>query len=450
MKLSKKSVLRLLIAVVVVTLLITYVLPWATSMQAGAAEASLSIAFEGAGNGLDPQGNRFNINEVKSEAVLKAAIEASGLENQLTAEELQKRIYILPYAQEDTLKELLTLTTINGKTQDIREQIVYPTTFQIGLQDTGFPSVISDQKLLTHILQAYTDYLESKYLADTAGEPAYSKEEILAMDYPEMVKVVNQGAESLLRYIGTYTGNEPQFVSGKSGLSFGDIYQKALILQNTDIATMRSLVSFYRLTEDAQTRILYEETMLKRAGVVAGKLQGAEYTVSDIIQIYDNNSNFVFASGDNSTVNLAPVENQFYSDLMDTLVGKQTSFIDAKYNQQDILDAIDKLQNSVLTGEAYQQQCDTIRKDAGKALDQIEALRKQTMTMAREYYDENVGSKILVSNTSYHFYSLGNPLINFFVLAGLTALAIVLFTKLKKSRYFFYLEMVRNRFRRQQ
>ena len=446
MKLGKKKFRKILIAVILVTLIITYGLPWAATLYFGNTEVTLSIAFEGAGQGLDPQGNRFDINEIKSDEILSAAIEDCGMTDKLTADELKKEIYILPVAGKDTLKQLLTLTTINGKTQDIKENIVYPTSFLIGLKDMGLPSYFADRKLMKSILQEYSKHLEAKYLADTGGEPAYSKGEILKMDYPEMMKVINQSADSLLRYIGSYSANEPQFVSQKSGLSFGDVYEQALLLQNTDITNMRSLVNYYRLTEDTAGRILYEQTMLKRAVVVANKLQGAEYTAADILQIYDNNSNYIFASQDAGSMNVTPVENQFYSDLMDALVEKQTSYINAKYNQQDIINAINKLQTGTLTGDAYFQISDKIKADAGKTLDRIEELRKLTMTMAKEFYGEQVAGKISISGTSYHLHSMGNPLTNFIILAGLTALVMALYFEIKRSDYAAYLESAESLF----
>ena len=208
--------IRFLAGLLVIVLVLTGLLPWALSMQAGNTTTTIAISFEGAGNGLDPQGNRFDINEIKKDEIMTKAIKAAGMEGKVTAKELESRLYILPQAQRDTLKDLLTLSTISGKTENIREQMVYPTTFTIGLADTGLPSCFSDRKLLKEITKTYKAYLRSRYLGQTVSEPAYTKKEILALDYPEMMKVLAQNADSLGRYIAIFQSSEPQFVSKKN------------------------------------------------------------------------------------------------------------------------------------------------------------------------------------------------------------------------------------------
>jgi hypothetical protein len=448
MKKSKSKLKKSLFCILIIALLYTYGWPWAATLQIGSTQADVTIAFEGAGKGLDPQGNRFDINEIKSDTVLAKAIEESGLEDSLTADGLKRRLFILPQAEKDTLRELLTLTTINGKTQDIKERMIYPTSYIIGLKDMGVPSYFSDKKLLDNILKAYTAQLKSKYLSDTFSEPAYTQDEILRMDYPEMMMVLNQEAESLLLYIDSYASGEPQFTSEKTGLSFSDVYQQAALLKSTDIGNMRSLVDYYELTEDAQNRILYEETMLKRAEVISNKLQGAQLTAADILQVYDNSSNYIFASGGAGSANLEPVENQFYADLMNALVDKQTSFIKAKYSQQDIQNAIAKLQAGSITGEAYINLTAEIKSGTQKAMDRIEALKGQTREMAEEFYDSNVGNKIYTSSISYGIRSNGNILINFAALAVLCIVISWLYYDIKHSSYNGYLEIVKRRFRR--
>ena len=450
MRIKKDKLVKPLIIILVIAILFTYVWPWASTLQIGSTSANLTVAFEGAGKGLDPQGNRFDVNGVKSDEVLEKAIQESGLEKTVTVDELKRRVYILPSAESDTLKELLTLTTISGKTEDIKERMVYPTSFTVGLKDMGLPAPLNDRKLLTNILKAYESQLRARYLSDTLSEPAYTPEEILQMDYPEMMKVLNQEADSLLLYINSYASNERQFVSKKTGLSFSDVYEQATLLKNTDIGTMKSLVDYYELTLDPPSRILYEDTMLRRAGVVANKLLGAQYTSADILQIYNNSSNYIFASGDTGSVNLAPAENQFYGDLVDALVNKQQAYIGAKYDQQDIQKAIAKLQVQAvsLTGDAYINLTGEIKTGAQKALTRIDELKKQTRDMAQEYYETSIGNKIYVSGTAYDLNSNGNIVINFIVLAALYILIGIAYRDLKRSDYFRYVEMVVQPFRR--
>jgi hypothetical protein len=442
MRTSKRRTRRWLFLILIIAILFTYGWPWAVSRQVGSTNADITIAFKGAGSGLDPQGNRFNINELKNDDILKKAIDDSGLTETLTVDELKRRLFILPQAELDTLKELLTLTSINGKTQDIKERIIYPTTFTVGIKDMDLPSLPADKALLNGILKAYDEHLKARYLSDLLSEPAYSQEEILKMDYPEMMMVLNQEAESLLLYIDSYAANEPQFVSGTTGLSFADVYQQAVLLKDTDIGTMRSLVNYYELTDDTPGRILYEQAMLKRAGVVASKLEGAQYFTYDILQIYDNNSNYIFPPGGSGSVSLEPVENRFYGELVSTLVDKQAAYINAKYDQQDILDAIAKLQAGSISGDAWLQLTEEIKSGTVDALERIAELSRQTSAMAEEVYEGSIRNKIYIGPAKYSLNSNGNIIINFAVLAALYFLVRWFWQDLKRSGYSKYFSLL--------
>ncbi len=447
LKLEKRQIRRILLILLALVLCVCYLLPWAKTLQVGSATTSLSITFEGAGNGLDPQGNLFDINEIKNKKIIEDAIKTAGLKGKVTTEDIQKQLYVLPQAQADTLKQLLTLTSINGKTQDIGEQMVYPTTFVIGLKDNGIPSYFTERKLLKAITLSYKDYLKSRYLGDVISEPAYTKAEILDLDYPEMMKVLMQEAESLERYIGVYATNEPEFVSEKTGLSFADLSEKAEVLKTTDIGNLRSIVSHYCLTKDPENRTKYEQTLLKRAGVVAAKYGGSKMTAAEVVAMYDNNSNFVFASGDTGAVDLAPLENQFFSDLMNALVSKQTAYIAAKYDEQDIALAIEKLGVIETTTSEYQRTTKVILSGTKEALSEIEALKKTARTMAEEYYLSNIGSKINVGGISYQLNSYGNPVLLYFALLAIILLGRMIVLHLYDSEYGVYLKRFDKLFR---
>jgi len=422
LKIKKGKIVGWLLLPLLIVVCLIYVLPWSQTFQAGRATTSLSIAFEGAGNGLDPQGNRFDINEIKNPEIIEKAIKAAGLEDKTTIDEVKTQIYVLPRVQADTLRELLTLTTIDGKTQKIGEQLVYPTTFTIGLKDSGFPSVFSQKKLLKEITNAYQDHLKSKYLSDTAAEPAYTREEILNLDYPEMVKVLEQEADSLVRYIDVYAKADPRFVSEKSGLSFGDLAEKAQLIKKNDVGNLKSLVGYYSLTKEPENRSNYEQTLLRRAGVVAAKLEGAKATASDIVAIYDNNSNYVFASQDTGSVDVTPTENEFFSNLMQALVDKQTAYIGAKYDEQDIARAIEKLQLLQISPEQYEKTAKRVNSGVKDTLVSIDELKESAKGMAHENYEENIGNKINVGSVSYIFNSYGNPVILYLLLLGMLLL----------------------------
>lgn len=434
---------KALVLLLVFSLILTYGLPWLLSGQAGTAKARIVLTFEGIGQGLDPNGNRFDINEVKEKEVLADALKEAGLEDQITVKELRSRITITPVVSDRALSQLTAITSVTGKTEDVTEKMIHPNEYLIGIKDTGAPSCFSSQTLLKQVMKSYQHHIKTAYIQNLSTEPVYSKEEIASLDYPEMVRVVEQEAAAMVRYAGIFAQNHPDFVSEKDGLSFQDLYQQAQTISSADVGNLKSIADYYGLTKNESNRMNYQETMLKRAQLVLSKANGREFTVSDIIALYDNHSNYVFVSGELPQLDMDEQKNEFYDNLMGQLVASKNSSIDAKYEVDEIQRAIGKLQHPVLGPEEYTSRTQELSDGVNTVYERIDKVNEQIQALAAENYDLEIGSKISVKILRYDFNSWGNFVLNFLILAAILAVCSLIGEQIgrrtgekKLSRYF--------------
>ena len=107
--------------------------------------ASLILRYEKAYEGLNPNGSRFNINEIMSEEVLSKAIEMAGLNGKLSVEELQNSITLGASGSQDPVHKYIA------------------TEYTIWLSNRYLPQKISARSMLGIVMACYKTYFLSHY-----------------------------------------------------------------------------------------------------------------------------------------------------------------------------------------------------------------------------------------------------------------------------------------------
>src|SRR5665648_104603 len=432
---NKKSWIKLLVIVLILTLAITYAAPWIVTEHTGTSSSNINLAFEGIGRGMDSKGNSFNINEIKSKEVLTEALKNAEMSDDFTIDQFRKLITIKPIVGREALNKLTYITAVTGKTEDVGEKVSYPSQFVIGVKDVGIPSYKSTQKLEKSLTKAYFNYLESKYLVNETSEPAYSEKELMELDYPEMMVDLNQQADALVRYSEGFVKSSPEFASEKTGITFADLNAKALVIRDTDVRNTTAVVNYYILTKDLKNRFIYEEVRLKRANLILSKAQGKDISTSQILNIYDNSDNFMFASGGIDTIGLEPSENKYYDELMSRYITSKNSTIEASYNVSDIQKNISKLNSPGLTPDEYATRVDQTVESAKSSYSDIDIIKKQIKELAKENYETNIASKMGTTKANYQINTWGGFIINFIILGVLAVLIGLGYTWIKKNGY---------------
>ncbi|QHI71305.1 hypothetical protein [Aminipila terrae] len=312
------------------------------------------------------------------------------------------------------------MTTRVDKTESVAEKQVNTGDYKITVKEIGMlPNPFVNLKLSKAVMNEYKDYLKASYLKDSTVSSAYKKEDIFSLDYQEMMLVMEQDADALVRYIGTFEKNSPEFVSQKTGLTFADLRSQAEIVRDKDIGSTSDIVDYYVLSKSTN-RAAYENVKLKRANLTLNKNQGIENGMDYILKAYNNTSNYIIPSEEAG--NLADSqENEFYGSLMDQLVSSKNAAISSKYDVTKIEQHLNKLSHPNNAAN-IQNMTKSVEKDAKAAYERMERLRKQVKILAEENYDLNIGSKIGISKSSYKVNMWGHIFVNFVMMLALLSI----------------------------
>lgn len=417
---NKKQLVKHGIILLVIALLITYVIPFALSGQVGTSSRVITFSFEGIGQGKDPKGNYFDINVLKSNKVLKAAIKKSGLEDKMTVKELRNLIAIVPHVSDKALSDLTSFSPVGGtsSTQDIAQRSVHPSQYTIELKDRGIPSAFRDRKLLANVIEAYTEFLENSYLQDATDVQAYTKKEIMALDYLDMIDVLEQQTESLGQFVNNLAKTSSKFVDEKSGMSFADVSEQIDTLRNVDLGSVSGMVKYYQLTNNVADRTKYENSRLRRTSFQIERRWAKQITRQNMTEMYDNTQNDVYLMWNGELTGQTSGEGSddvFYSNLVSQLINSKSDTVAIQNQKAEIEKAIATLGNSGLTQQEYAAKLKEADVELEAVIDKLDALRSQAKTLAKANYDQNIASKIATKRVSYDLNG-GSLLVNLVIL----------------------------------
>lgn len=426
---KKRSLKQLLIGlaamVVVLALVLTYPLTWLTKRGLGEAQATIVITAKGIGHGLDPKGDPFEIDEIKDSVILQEAIWDMEMSNTLNVEDVARRISIRPIVSGDVLSRLTTPPEAGSL--EVQDRTIYPNQFVVSLSDEGMPSLTETKALLDAVMEAYRSHLELEYVGEEV-EPGYSQDSLMLLDYPEILMALGQQADSLVRRVEGYSAVMSEFTSYE-GVTFGDILARCRLLRNTQITDMQSLVRYFCLTKDKSERITYERMALERSSVTLNAAQGAAEGIADMVRIYDNSTNYVVPSSETiGSMATGGNDGAFYSELTTQLIDAKQHTIDAKYNREQILKMIEKIEgDEMLSSTEKAAMTAAIDQSVLDTLTLMQSLRAQIDRMSKEYYDTHVTGEIKISSASYRIYTEGSLITNIIAILVLVGICLILY-----------------------
>ncbi len=165
--------------------------------------AGITLNYNLASQGLNPNGTRFNQTDILSSHVLERAIEKGALEG-ITAADLKNAIQVWPAVQGDSWSKN-----------------AYFISTQFVLQYNANKKTASEdgEKLLSLVTQAYKEWFIKEYSANT-DILALDFSQAESQDYLDSCSYLNKIAESIGEYMKNMSGEEPAFRSSVNGETF--------------------------------------------------------------------------------------------------------------------------------------------------------------------------------------------------------------------------------------
>lgn len=187
---------------------------------------NLSFNYSEASNGLNPNNTRFNSYEILSSEVLERAIELSGLDGSISADELSSHVNASPVDTGNASGDNNYISTtyslsINTKNLDVKNRTA--------------------KSILENIGNAYKEY----FLENNGDNQEILKNKLEKNDEIEPYLRLNEiklRANQLKRYLDSRMSQSRAFIDEKSSMSFDELEKRLKNITDYDIPNVSSFI----------------------------------------------------------------------------------------------------------------------------------------------------------------------------------------------------------------
>ncbi len=272
-----------------------------TNPQRTYASASVQFSFDGAAEGLAPNGYSFDISAVSSDVVLEKALDDAGMADRYTAEIVSGQIETSGIYPEDIVRQMMNYESLLdfSANRTLTLSDYHPTLYTVKLYN-GFDSKISKgdlEKLLHAIMDSYKAYFSEVY---AAGKNSVTIAYNLAdYDYPQQLTILTTTMEDAIAYADEMYEKEPAL--RLNGQGFNDISVRLHSLIDTDISKLSADITMNALTKNTSRLITQYDYEIRSLTNQLNKKNDQLAQLDALVASYDKNEIIYLSTADSLT-----------------------------------------------------------------------------------------------------------------------------------------------------
>ncbi len=265
------------------------------------ASASVQFSFDGAAEGLAPNGYSFDISAVSSDAVLEKALDDAGMTDRYTTEAVSGQIETSGVYPEDIVRQMMNYESLLdfSANRTLTLSDYHPTLYTVKLYN-GFDSKISKgdlEKLLHAIMDSYKAYFSEVYAAGkNSVTVAYN---LTDYDYPQQLTILTTTMEDAIAYADEMYEKEPAL--RLNGQGFNDISVRLHSLIDTDISKLSADITMNALTKNTSRLITQYDYEIRSLTNQLNKKNDQLTQLDALIASYDKNEIIYLSTADSLT-----------------------------------------------------------------------------------------------------------------------------------------------------
>ena len=236
------------------------------------ASVEMSLNYEEAANGLNPNSTRFNAYNISSKDVVERMLWYCGIDPESV--------------NVDKICDGISINATNHKSFSEGEYYI-STTYKITLNRHSSIKDIKTEDLITYLCKSYKDNFYSRY-TENRSILEFDIEVFNDKEYLEIADLLDIKAQQIKKYLNTRSKQSKSYVEAESDETFKSLVQKVEDIQNYDIAKYRTFVTMAGCSDD-KARFISALEYVNRLMGISYKKDMAGYTVrNDGIKMYDD------------------------------------------------------------------------------------------------------------------------------------------------------------------
>ena len=281
------------------------------------ARAVISFQFEGIEEGLDPKGAAFDINKLKSPAIIDSALSTLNI-TEYTSEQIREKIVIEGVIPRDAAERIAAIKEAALKDVSNYERILdvsyYPSQYVVYLYKDSGMSGTDAVNILNAVLESYRTYFANTYANTDVLTITGNLTDYKDYDYALAVDLLETQIEIMKNYVSERKEQAPEFRSLATGLSFGDISAVLDTVSNTDMADLSSYIESHTLTKDRSRQLEYYEYRVKKYAIDISEYQAQLSDIQTVIDQYQKDPVVIMGAQEN--MYQYEQKNEYYNQLL--------------------------------------------------------------------------------------------------------------------------------------
>ena len=214
------------------------------------AAAKLTFSFDGAQDGIAPNGYAFDINEIDNELIVEDALENAGLAGRYEAAEILSNLVAQGEYPEDLVSQVTkynsVLSASSSQTYTLSEY--HPTVYSVILYNDFDPQIASSDlsSLLENILLSYKTWFKIHYSIGTID--GVDEEKLANYDYFQQIDILESKLDQAIDFSTEMADKDETMQVG--GKSFGDMIALFTSMQSNDVSRLNAIMTMNALSKD--------------------------------------------------------------------------------------------------------------------------------------------------------------------------------------------------------
>ena len=398
---------KLLPLIIVFCILATYAVYFKLS-SANTYIASEVIHYndEQAEKGLAPTGDKLDVNEIKSSAVMSKVVDKMGLTGTYSVDNLISRIDITPIEDADKVAQK------DAKLEEGEEYIYEPSTYIVSFAATSGEGADFARTILDETLDVYFEQFSQKYVNVAPANNTIKNIDKNDYDYIEMMELIDTSIDNTLATLYQRIEQNNYYRATETGVSFSELADDFNYLRQSKVSALFSEIYKYQITKNKSVLVSDYTTRIDNNNISNAK---DESIVEDVVTVIDAYVTKMRESG-NTNISYEYILDNLHERNLEDYFGDQTvtydeliyswrehkestqhAIIDSAYCTY-VLDTFTKCtgncngecQDSALTctelgNTEYASMRERIEKEINTLLDELNVLYDTTMKTNDEY-----------------------------------------------------------------
>ncbi len=300
------------------------------SVQSDIVTSLVCFNYQGAANGLAPDGSKFDVNKIKAPSIIETAL--TNLDLPLDyVEPIRRNIEIKGVIPSEAMDKITLYHDIyaTGGTAGLEAvnsllEIGYNPTYYI----INFDNVISGfdiemgKKIIDEVLIAYQDYFFTLYGYNKALGNSVAAIDYTEYDYPAAVDIFKGIYDELDRYIINLQNYDDSvgFRSNETGYSFSDIRRSVRVLRGSDLDALSSYITINNISKDMDQLITYYEYRIEQLERDEKVLSAELKALTNSIDTYEKDELLIFGETTELEGNNYSQVSQKYDEMIEQKV----------------------------------------------------------------------------------------------------------------------------------